>query len=81
MFGVHFTPAVPANYRDWRVTNSSLYRAFAWNLIERGVMLEPDSREPWFICEAHQHVDLGWLEDIATESISSAIKSACAAGG
>ena len=77
MFGVHFTPEAPANYRDWRVTNSSLYRAFAWNLIERGVMLEPDSREPWFICEAHQHVDLGWLEDIATQSI----KSACAAGG
>ncbi len=75
MFGVHFTPEVPANYRDWRVTNSSLYRTFAWNLIERGVMLEPDSREPWFICEAHRHVDLGWLEDIATQSI----KSACTA--
>ena len=81
MFGVHFTPELPANYRDWRITNSSLYRAFAWNLIERGVMLEPDSREPWFICEAHQHVDLGWLEDIATESISSAIKSDCVADG
>jgi len=72
MFGIHFTPQVPANYRDWRVTNSELYRKFAWKLIELGVMLEPDSREPWFVCEAHQHLDLGWLEDIATKAITFA---------
>lgn len=72
MFGVHFTSVVPSTYRDWKKTNSELYRRFAWQLIEHGLMLEPDSREPWFICEAHQHVDLGWLEDIATRSIGLA---------
>ena len=72
MFGVHFGEHVPLNYRDWRVTDSTLYAAFAWGLIERGVMLEPDSREPWFICEAHQHMDLGWLEDVATQAIQAA---------
>ncbi len=72
MFGIHFTPQVPTNYRDWRVTNSELYRKFAWKLIDMGVMLEPDSREPWFICEAHQQLDLGWLEDIATKAINAA---------
>jgi len=35
-------------------------------------MLEPDSREPWFICEAHLHLDLGWLEDIATKAMTAA---------
>jgi glutamate-1-semialdehyde 2,1-aminomutase len=73
MFGVHFTPDVPLTYRDWKKTNSDLYRRFAWQLIEHGLMLEPDSREPWFICEAHQHLDLGWLEDIATSSIKVAL--------
>jgi len=73
MFGIHFGEAVPTNYRDWKVTNSDLYTAFAWNLIDRGVMLEPDSREPWFICEAHQSMDLGWLEDVATQSMSKAL--------
>jgi glutamate-1-semialdehyde 2,1-aminomutase len=53
-----------------------LFRAFAWELIARGVMLEPDSREPWFICEAHQHMDLAWLEDVATQSIRAALASA-----
>ena len=72
MFGIHFSAEVPTNYRDWRRTNSDLYRKFAWELIARGVMLEPDSREPWFICEAHQHIDLAWLEDVATQAMSAA---------
>jgi len=72
MFGIHFTPKVPTNYRDWRITNSELYRKFAWNLIGLGVMLEPDSREPWFICEAHQQLDLGWLEEVATKAMAAA---------
>ncbi len=74
MFGIHFTPDVPSNYRDWRKTDSALYQRFAWYLIDAGVMLEPDSREPWFICEAHQSVDLGWLEDVATQAMRKAMQ-------
>jgi glutamate-1-semialdehyde 2,1-aminomutase len=73
MLGIHFTPTVPETYRDWRKTNSSLYREFCWQLIARGVMLEPDSREPWFFCEAHQHMDFGWLEEVATQAMQAAI--------
>ncbi len=73
MFGIHFGQTVPLNYRDWKATDSELYTAFAWKLIENGVMLEPDSREPWFICEAHKDVDLSWLEDVATQSMSAAL--------
>ena len=72
MFGIHFGPTVPTNYRDWRATDAALYNRFAWKLIDHGVMLEPDSREPWFICEAHQHVDLGWLEEVATAAMGEA---------
>ena len=72
MFGIHFLNKVPTNYRDWRITDSELYAKFAWKLIDYGIMLEPDSREPWFICEAHGDVDLGWLEDIATRAMREA---------
>ena len=74
MLGIHFTPTVPQTYRDWRKTNSDLYRRFAWEMIGNGVMLEPDSREPWFLCEAHADVDLGWLEDMATRSVQAALR-------
>ena len=72
MLGIHFTPDVPQTYRDWRKTDNRLYNLFAWELIDRGVMLEPDSREPWFFCEAHSQVDLGWLEDVATQALKVA---------
>jgi len=52
-----------------------LYRDFAWNLIDRGIMLEPDSREPWFLCEAHHDLDIGWLEAMATEALADAMQS------
>jgi glutamate-1-semialdehyde 2,1-aminomutase len=74
MFGVHFSSEVPQNYRDWKKTDSPLYTRFAWQLIRNGVMLEPDSREPWFICEAHQTVDLAWLEEVAMKSMQAAIE-------
>lgn len=75
MFGVHFGANVPQNYRDWKQTNSDLYTQFAMNLIDNGVMLEPDSREPWFICEAHQSLDLNWLEQVAEQSMAAAINA------
>jgi len=75
MFGVHLGSTVPQNYRDWKQTNSDLYTAFAMNLIDNGVMLEPDSREPWFICEAHATIDFSWLEQVAEQSMADAISS------
>lgn len=74
MFGVHLGTEVPQNYRDWKKTWSTLYEAFAKNLIRNGLMLEPDSREPWFLCEAHATVDLTWLEEVATKSMAGALE-------
>jgi glutamate-1-semialdehyde 2,1-aminomutase len=79
MLGIHFTPEVPQTYRDWRKTDSRLYNLFAWELIARGVMLEPDSREPWFFCEAHAQMDFDWLEEVATQSLQAAMAKASTA--
>ena len=80
MFGVHFSESVPLSWRDWKKTDAPLYTAFCKQLIARGVMLEPDSREPWFFCEAHQTVDMGWLEDVATQSMAAALEASAAQG-
>lgn len=75
MFGIHFGTFVPQNYRDWKQTDSALYTEFAFNLISKGIMLEPDSREPWFICEAHKTVDLDWFESIAMSAMAEALET------
>jgi glutamate-1-semialdehyde 2,1-aminomutase len=60
MFGVMFTEKVATEYRDWADTDHELYDAIAVGMQRYGAMPEPDSREPWFMCEAHaqgDHVD------------------------
>ena len=57
MGGLFFRETPPQNYRDWLDSDYSFYDAMAAELHERGVLCEPDSREPWFICEAHARDD------------------------
>ena len=57
MFGVMFAETMPADYRGWAETDHELYDAVAGGMIRRGAMPEPDSREPWFMCEAHAQGD------------------------
>ena len=37
-------------------------------------MLEPDSREPWFICEAHKGIDLDMLKEKALRAMGKALE-------
>jgi glutamate-1-semialdehyde 2,1-aminomutase len=57
MFGIMFTDRVATEYRDWAATDHALYDAIAVDMQARGAMPEPDSREPWFMCEAHAQGD------------------------
>jgi glutamate-1-semialdehyde 2,1-aminomutase len=58
MFGIMFTDKVATEYRDWANTDHELYDAVAIAMQARGAMPEPDSREPWFVCEAHAQGDI-----------------------
>ncbi len=58
MFGIMFTDEVASEYRDWANTDHELYDAIAIGMHARGAMPEPDSREPWFVCEAHAQGDI-----------------------
>src|SRR5436190_2091154 len=58
MFGIMFIEEVPTEYRDWAKSDHALYDAVALGMFARGAMPEPDSREPWFICEAHAEGDI-----------------------
>ncbi len=57
MFGIIFGETLPTEYRGWAETDHDLYDAVAVGMQARGAMPEPDSREPWFMCEAHANGD------------------------
>lgn len=58
MGGLFFSETPPTNYRDWVNTDYTFYDTMAPTLHELGILCEPDSREPWFICEAHDETCL-----------------------
>ncbi|MCI0346986.1 MAG: aspartate aminotransferase family protein [Chloroflexi bacterium] len=58
MFGIFFAERAPTEYRDWAKSDHDLYDAVAMGMHRRGAMPEPDSREPWFVCEALANGDL-----------------------
>ena len=53
MSGLFLAESAPVNYREWKDSDYTFYDALAPQLHDRGVIVEPDSREPWFICAAH----------------------------
>lgn len=57
MGGLLFSETPPGNYRDWLDSDYTFYNTMAPELHELGILCEPDSREPWFICEAHARDD------------------------
>jgi glutamate-1-semialdehyde 2,1-aminomutase len=53
MASLFFADKAPSSYRDWANSDYTLYEALAQHLHDRGILCEPDSREPWFISAAH----------------------------
>jgi len=75
IFGVMFTETLPTDYRGWANTDHELYDAVAVGMINRGAMPEPDSREPWFLCEAHTSADVDRICDIFESSLDAALEA------
>lgn len=74
MFGIMFAERMPTDYRGWAETNHDLYDAVATGMMARGAMPEPDSREPWFICEAHTSEDVTQTCEIFEAALDDALE-------
>jgi glutamate-1-semialdehyde 2,1-aminomutase len=53
LMGLFFAEQPPSNYREWVHSDYEFYDTLAPELHNQGILVEPDSREPWFLCEAH----------------------------
>ena len=72
----HVPEEAPTEYRDWATSDHDLYDAVAMGMQVRGAMPEPDSREPWFFCEAHAREDIvDRVVTIFAESLAAALEA------
>jgi len=60
LMGLFFSERAPTNYREGVNSDYEFYDALAAELHEQGILVEPDSREPWFLCESH---NVGCLDE------------------
>ncbi|MEX2201078.1 MAG: aspartate aminotransferase family protein [Dongiaceae bacterium] len=74
MGGIFLKEKAPTNYRDWKTSNYTLYDTLAGHLIARGIMCEPDSREPWFISAAHDKACLDETLAVFEEAVDITVK-------
>ncbi len=76
MTGLYFASKPPRNYRDWKSSDYTFYDTMAQILIDEGVLCEPDSREPWFFCAAHDESCLSDTLRAFEFAIDQTLKSA-----
>jgi len=55
--------------RDWANSDHEMYLKLANKAIERGVMPDPDAREPWFLCYEHSDADIDETLNIYAEIV------------
>jgi glutamate-1-semialdehyde 2,1-aminomutase len=81
MGGLFFSETPPSNYRDWAKTDYTVYEALAPHLHDLGILCEPDSREPLFICEAHDRACLDETLDKFEQALDLTLSQLNTAGG
>lgn len=75
MFGIAFTEEEEVrDYRSWARSDHAFYERMVMALVERGVMPDPDSREPWFMCLAHSSADVTETLNALDEAVREAKK-------
>ena len=60
--------------RDLAYSDDALYEAIMNNMYDRGIWVESDPREPWFLCEAHTDAIIDKTLNIFQESVKAAVK-------
>lgn len=75
MGGMFLAEKAPTNYREWVHSDYTFYEALAPQLHDRGIIVEPDSREPWFICAAHDEACLQETLSAFEESVTATIEN------
>jgi glutamate-1-semialdehyde 2,1-aminomutase len=78
MFGLTLQPRVKPviNYRATMESNHPLYEHIANAMRQRGVEVEPDWREPLFLCAAHSDGDIEETLNVFNDSVKVSLEHA-----
>lgn len=69
MFMFWLAEKAPTEYREWIEMDHDIYNAVSYEMISRGVMPEPDSREPFFLCASLSDEDIALTATVLEDSL------------
>jgi glutamate-1-semialdehyde 2,1-aminomutase len=74
MFGIMLMEGEPpAEFRDFVRHDAKLYEKLCMALVARGVIPDPDAREPWFLCAAHDDAAIDQTLEIFEEALGEVL--------
>ena len=74
MFGIVFTRLSKVfEYREWAASNHHIYSEVLLRMMEKGVMPDMDSREPWFSSASHTDTEAGITLQAFEDSVSEVL--------
>jgi glutamate-1-semialdehyde 2,1-aminomutase len=62
----------PIDFRDFAEHDADLYEEICMELVEHGVIPDPDAREPWFLCAAHDDAAIDETLNIFEDAVKAA---------
>jgi len=74
MASLFLAEKAPSSYRDWAQSDYTLYEVLARHLHDRGILCEPDSREPWFVSAAHDDVCMSQTVESFAAALDATLK-------
>ncbi|MDK1029023.1 MAG: guanitoxin biosynthesis PLP-dependent transaminase GntE [Anaerolineae bacterium] len=69
MFMFWLADKAPKEYREWIEMDHDIYNNVTFEMFKRGVMPEPDSREPWFLCASLSDEDIAKTATVLEDSL------------
>jgi glutamate-1-semialdehyde 2,1-aminomutase len=81
MGGLFLADDAPTDYREWVHSDYTFYDTMAPHLHDRGVIVEPDSREPWFLSAAHDEACLAETLVAFEGAVDATIEELAGKGG
>jgi glutamate-1-semialdehyde 2,1-aminomutase len=71
MFSFSFGAEKATCQREWDASDKDLYLRLIEAAIGRGVMPDPDPREPWFLCYSHPDADIDETLNVMADAVRS----------
>jgi glutamate-1-semialdehyde 2,1-aminomutase len=71
MPGIMLTEQEPADFRDFAHHDADLYEHICMEMVAQGVIPDPDAREPWFLCAAHDDDAIAETLDVFENAVKA----------